>query len=182
MFVHPWYALNVRTNSEQKVQKALEDKGYTVFLPAYLDSRPYSDRIKKVLAALFPGYLFCRFDALVRLPVLKTAGVLSIVSVAGEPSPIAEEQIDAIQRVVDAGLAAEPWPYLQRGDMVCIQFGALAGVEGQIVRVPGGERLVLSIHLLQRSISVEMDRSWIRPTGRRTIPLAIRANNFRTRS
>ena len=34
---------------------------------------------------LFPGYMFCRFDAKKRLPILMTTGVISVVSFGKEP-------------------------------------------------------------------------------------------------
>jgi transcription antitermination factor NusG len=46
---------------------------------------------------------------------------------------------------------------------VRIEFGPLVGLEGQVVFEKSRQRLVLSVHLLQRSVSVEIDRSWVRP-------------------
>ena len=53
-------------------------KDFEAFLPTYSEVRRCSDRLKKVSAALFPGYLFCRLDAEHRLPILTTVGVASI--------------------------------------------------------------------------------------------------------
>ena len=39
----------------------------------------------------------------------------------------------------------------------------LAGVEGILEDVRGKYRLVVSISLLQRAVSAEVDRNWIRP-------------------
>ena len=159
----PWYALKVRTNGESKSNLALITKGYETFLPTYIDVRRYSDRLKKVPAALFPGYLFCRLDVEYRLPVLTTSGVESIVGIGGEPLPIEEEEIRVIRKVVHSGVEAIPWPYLKEGDRVRVQFGSLTGVEGTLIKVRGAARLVISIHFLQRSISFEVDREWVRP-------------------
>jgi transcription antitermination factor NusG len=161
--VFPWYALKVRASGELKVRQALEGKDYTVFLPTYIEGRKYSDRIKNVEAALFPGYLFARLDVNNRLPILQTPGVETIVSFGGEFEPVKEEEVGAIQRVITAGTKAIPWPYLKEGDKVRVQFGSMAGVEGLLVKVKGKDRLVLSVHILQRSISVEIDRAWVRP-------------------
>src|ERR1019366_3563157 len=117
----PWYALKVRPNGESKPQDSLIAKGFETFLPTYIEVRRYSDRLKKVSAALFPGYLFCRFDAEHRLPILCTSGVELIVGVGGEPRPIEEEEIEVIRRVVQSGVAAVPWPYLKEGDPVRVQ-------------------------------------------------------------
>lgn len=159
----PWYALKVRAGAEPRVKTALENKGYDVFLPTWLDHRRYSDRIKKVEAPLFAGYLFCRLDVIHRLPVLTTSWVDSIVGFGGEPCPIDETEIAAIQRVVDSGSSLTPWPYLREGETVRIQFGPFTGLEGYVLRADGKKRLILSVHLLQRSIAVELDRTNVRP-------------------
>jgi hypothetical protein len=44
-----------------------------------------------------------------------------------------------------------------------IERGPLEGVEGILQQVKGKFRLVVSICLLQRSISAEVDREWVRP-------------------
>jgi transcription antitermination factor NusG len=159
----PWFALRVRSRAEQFVGTALSGKGYEVFLPSYLECRRYSSCVKKVDAALFPGYLFCRLDVNRRLPVLSTCGVEHVVSIAGVPHPIEDTEIAAIRRVVESKLATVPWPYLKVGNPVRIEFGPLAGLEGLVVLEKSRDRLVLSVHLLQRSVAVEIDRSWVRP-------------------
>ena len=163
MVTFPWYAVKVRASGEIKVRQALESKDYLVFLPTYLEGRKYSDRIKKVEAALFSGYLFARLDVNNRLPLLQTPGVEGIVRFGDEFEPVKEEEILAIQKLIGSGAKAVPWPYLKAGDRVRVQFGAMEGVEGILIKEKGQDRLVLSVHLLQRSISVEIDRSWIRP-------------------
>ena len=169
----PWYALKVRTGAEARVKTALETKDYHVFLPTWLDCRRYSDRIKKVQAPLFSGYLFCRLNVSDRLPVLTTPWVDSIVGVGGEPRAIEEREISAIQRAVDAGSSLVPWPYLREGESVRIQFGPFKGLEGFVLRADGKERLVLSVHLLQRSIAVEIDRTHVRPQSYRAVPVVV---------
>jgi len=156
---HPWYALKVRARGERKVKQALEQKGCEVFLPMRLECRRYPDRLKKVEIAMFSGYLFCRFDFNRRLPVLLTPGVEYVVTPFGHKQPVEEAEINAIRRAVQSGRDVEPWPYLEAGDQVQIKCGALAGLAGPLVRHRGSERLVLSVHALQRSIAVAIDRS-----------------------
>ncbi len=158
-----WYAFKVHTGGELRLRTSLERKGFRIFLPTYLEVRKYSDRLKKVDAALYPGYLFSRLDAADRLPILTTPGVESVVSIGGVPQPVDDSEIDSILRVIDSGVCAVPWPFLRVGDRVRIIHGALSGVEGFLVRVRDKDRLVLSCNLLQRSIAVEMDRTYIKP-------------------
>ena len=155
-----WYALKVHTRSEHIAAAALRNRGYEPFAPLYQERRKYSDRMKTVETAAFPGYIFCRFSEHKRVPVLSSPAVQSIVGMAGIPTPIAESEIDAIRRAMEAG--GRPVPYLAIGQRVRIEYGALTGVEGILTRKSGENRLTLSIHLLQRSVSVVIDSDQVR--------------------
>jgi hypothetical protein len=56
-----------------------------------------------------------------------------------------------------------PWPFLSVGQRVRIGKGLLAGLEGTLARDPTAWRVVVSIHALQRSIAVQVDRDIICP-------------------
>ena len=90
-----------------------------------------------------------------------TPGVIQIVGVGKAPVPVEEEEIIAIQRAGKSGLSIMPWPYLQVGHVARIENGPLRGMEGIVVKIKSGLKLVLSVNLLQRSVAVEIDRSWI---------------------
>lgn len=160
-----WFAVRVKTTHEKRVASLLDQKGYELFLPLYLDRRRWSDRIKEVEQPLFPGYVFCRFDHRTRLAILKTPGVYRIVSIGSTPAPIEEHEIEAIQRAMQSGLNVRPHPYLAAGQRVRIDGGSLAGVEGLITDVRSRDRLVLSVSLLQRSIALEIDSAWVTPVS-----------------
>src|SRR5437867_5071497 len=157
----PWFAIQVRTCAEKSAVTVLQYKGYECFLPLSMSRRRWSDRIKEFEVPLFSGYLFCRFDVLHRLPILQTPGVLGIVGVAKTPVPVPDEEIAAIQRVVDSGVSAQPWPFLRVGQRVRIEQGPLAGLEGFVVSVRSHCQLVVSVTLLQRSVAVEIEPTWL---------------------
>ncbi len=159
----PWYAVKVRTKAEGLVCASLERKGYECYSPSYIECRNYSDRIRKVQAPLFPGYLFCRLDIAKRLPVLMSEGVLYFVSFGDVPQPVDESELDAVRAALGSGLQVQSWPYLRTGDRVRIEAGSMAGVEGVLLKSQGVDRLIISVHLLQRSLSLQIDRTWIRP-------------------
>jgi transcription antitermination factor NusG len=157
------FAIKVRSRSEDVVSRSLQAKGYKCLLPTYPERRRYADRIKEVQSPLFPGYVFSWFDPQYRLPIITTPLVQEVVSFGRIPCPVNEEEIQAIQKVVDSGFLAKPCPYLRIGQRVRIQEGPLAGVEGVFSREKGDSRLIVSVHLLQRSVSVELDRHSVRP-------------------
>lgn len=165
--VHPWFAVQVRTRWEPTVAGLLQGKGFEHFLPTYTTRRRWSDRIKEAQVPLFPGYVFCRFDPQNRLPILVTPGVIQVVGVARTPVPVAEEEISAIQKVVRSGLHCQPWPFLHVGDCVRIECGPLAGLEGILLSFKGHHRVVVSVSILQRAVSVDVDSAWVNAAGKR---------------
>lgn len=163
---HPWYALQVRPRFEKVVATILKGKGYEEYLPCYKSQRRWSDRSKTIELPLFPGYTFCRVDVRDKLPVLVVPAVMSIVGIAKLPTPIGDEEIDAIKKVVGSGMPCTPWPSVQAGQSVCVVRGPLTGLEGTVFEVRSGVRLILSLPLLQRSISVEIDEGCVQITNR----------------
>jgi len=99
------------------------------------------------------------------MPVLTIPGVVGLVGFGKGPSAIPDKEIEAIRRMVGSGLLVGPWPFLAVGQTVVIERGPLTGVEGMLMEVKKAYRLVVSVHLLQRSVSVEVDRSWLRPVN-----------------
>lgn len=164
----PWYAVHCWLRKESLIAAQLEGQGFECFLPKYKSLREWSDRRKEVERPLFPGYLFCRFDYTQRRPVVVTPGVLQIVGCGRTPMPIEDREIQAIQIAVASGVPGQPWPYLEVGEKVRIHTGALSGLEGILVNFKGHHRVVLSVTLLQRSVALEVDLSWVASLEKRS--------------
>lgn len=163
--IHPWYAVRVRSRFEFVTAAALREKGYEQFLPAYRSRRHWSDRIKEVEIPLFPGYIFCRFNAADPYRVLNSPGVVNIVGAGLKPLPVDEGEVTSIQRICGSGMESRPWPFLQVGRRVRLERGPLTGTEGIVVELKDVCRIVVSLTLLQRSVSAEIEREWIRPAN-----------------
>ncbi len=160
-----WFALQVRTRWESSTSILLEGKGYRTFLPTFKLKKRWSGRIREVNAPLFPGYVFCHFNAHNRLPILVTPGVLAVVGRGRTPIPVEETEITAIQNVVSSGVQTEPWPYLEVGQRVRIESDSLQGLEGILTNLKGRHRIVVSVTLLRRSVALDIDRSCVVPIG-----------------
>src|ERR1700691_1581156 len=161
----PWYALRVRPNYEKPVAAALRGKGFQEFLPLIRSKRQWSDRVKIMDLPLFPGYLFCRLNLEERLPLLTTPGFLYLVGVGKNPEPVDETEIAGIQAVLRSGLTVTPWPNLVVGQKVRLKHGPLRGLEGVLTRIANRHRIYVSVTLLKRSISVEVDPEWVLPVS-----------------
>ena len=168
-----WYALQLRTRWKSSTAALLSGKGYQTFFPTFKTLKRVRGKSCEVNPPLFPGYVFCRFDALKRLPVLLTPGVITVVGRGRIPIPVEDSEIEAIQKVVSVGLQVEPWPYLELGQLVRIDDGALCGVQGILIGFKGARRIVVSVSLLRRSVALEIDRSVVCPIQpARTVPAA----------
>jgi transcription antitermination factor NusG len=170
----PWYVIRLRSNFEKGATASLKDKGYSAFLPSYRTRRKWSDRIKEVEVPLFPGYTFCRFDPRCKLPILMCPGVISILESADGPIPVPEQEIAAVQAMLNSGLPFGACPFLQEGQPVMVERGPLKGTEGVVVRTKGAYRLVVSVFLLQRSIWAEIDRDAVRVLPSAATPVGLR--------
>lgn len=160
-----WFALQVRTRWESSTAVLLSGKGYQAFLPTFKARKRWNGKFREINAPLFPGYVFCQFDAQKRLPILVTPGVLAVVGRGKVPLPVDDGEIAAIQSVVSSGFRAEPWPYLEVGQRIRIESDALSGLEGILISFKGNQRIVVSVTLLRRSVALEIDRSYVKPVG-----------------
>ena len=160
-----WFALRVKSQREKSIAESIGSKGFEEFLPLYQCRRRWSDRMKSMELPLFPGYVFCRIDPLIRLPILTVPGVLHFVGIGRVPAPIDDGEMAAIQRAVRSGLRVEPSAYLDVGQRVRLEEGPLAGLEGILIDIRKHYRVVVSLSLLKRSVAVEIERHWVTPLG-----------------
>jgi transcription antitermination factor NusG len=152
----PWFAVYVKPRHEKSVALILKGKGLDSFLPTY--TRRHCDS-KKFELPLFPGYVFCRLDVSKTLPVMTTPGVFSIVGNGHAPQVIPDTEIEQIRRMLGSGPMPHPWPYISAGQQVLLESGPLRGLEGVVVDASDERWLVVSVHLLRRSVAVKMERA-----------------------
>lgn len=158
----PWYAIWTRSRAEKAVFDQLVRKDIETFLPTVRRISRWKDRRKEIDWPLFPGYCFARFDPRETLPILKCVGVAAIIMADGKPAPIASEEIDAIQRLVSTELKFDPCPFLKEGDLVEVVHGPLKGVVGRLIHKGPQTKLVLSVTMINRAVSVVFDAADVR--------------------
>lgn len=152
-----WYALRTRYQHEKMAAESLVNKRFVTFLPLYQAVRRWKDRTKRLSLPLFPGYLFVRGGLRRWRDVVTTPGIRGLVKVGDQAASVPEAEIEAIRRVVDSPMAAEPCPFIKCGDWVEVKVGPLAGLRGILVRKKNQFRLVLSIEMLGKAVAVEVD-------------------------
>jgi len=165
-----WYAVYTRSRHEKCVSRQLEGMAVATFLPAYESVHRWNDRNAVVSQPIFPGYVFARIGLADRIQVLSVPGVINFVGAPGRPSPIPDEELNALRACWEHRIRMEPHPYLVVGRRVRIRQGLLADMEGILVRKKGQFRLVLSVNLITRSVAVEVDAQGVVPVGGPALP------------
>jgi len=156
-----WFAVRVRSNFEATTSAAFRNRGLESFNPTYGSTRQWSDRVRELELPLFPGYVFCRFTPSKSLLVRSSPGVVHIVSAGHNPIPVDDHEVESVRSICRSGLLVRPAEPVAIGQRVVVVKGPLQGVEGTVVRLKEGQRLIAAISLLQRAVSVELDNAWI---------------------
>ena len=162
-----WFAVQVRPQSERMVSLILRQKGYEEFIPS---SPTTTVERRQLLRPLFPGYVFCKVTTSARGPIVTTPGVVRILGAGATPTPVPEYEIDSLRRLVSSGLPVEAWPRLEPGESVELVGGPLHGCRGIVKTWKSERRLIVSITILQRAVSVEITPESVHraPAGRET--------------
>jgi transcription antitermination factor NusG len=160
-----WFALKVNTRSESLASKALTNRGYETFSPTHPERRRYTDRFKIVDVPVFPGYVLVRWDkGGSRVPILSSPAVQHFVCFGGQPATVPEQVVTDIRRMLTND--ARPVSYPRCGDKVRVETGLLSGVEGMYVRRATRGQLVVSVHLIERSVALYIDEDQVRFCGK----------------
>ena len=158
-----WYAIRTRSRYEKVVRDQLLSQGIEPLLPTVKRLSQWKDRKKEIEVPLFSGYCFVHFAPDHKLAVLKTIGVVDIVSAGHHPEPIADEEIVALRTLMVSVLPYDSHPYLHEGMQVEVIRGPLQGVRGILLRKEKRHRLVVGVRLIQQAAAVEIDAADVAP-------------------
>ena len=163
-----WYAVSTRSRQEKVAASMLENLAIVHFLPLFNEERQWSDRKQMVTLPLFPGYVFVKITRApeLQLRVLKVPGIVDFVGNRKVPLAIPESDIESVRAVVTRGVGCSPHPTLKAGCRVRVVRGALAGVEGTLIRCGAESKLVICVEMIQRSVSVSVAVSDVEPVYR----------------
>jgi transcription antitermination factor NusG len=171
-----WFAVYTTSRHEKRVAWHLQQRGIEHCLPLYRTQHRWKDGRQAMLELpLFPGYVFVRIGAEQRVGVLGIPGIVSIVGTSAHPAPLPDFEVEALRKGLDP-MRAEPHPFISAGERVRIKTGALAGIEGIVVRKKSRYRVVLTLHLLMQSIAIEVEAEDVAPVDT-SFPLTLQATD-----
>jgi len=160
-----WYAVQTAPRHEKKVALELTAKGIECFLPTVSEVRQWSDRRRVIAEPLFAGYVFTWLEpgSPSRIALLRTNGVIGLVGMRGAGTPIPENEIFSIRQLLESRSQFAPHPFLNVGQRVRVRGGSLDGLEGILQSVKGDQSLIVSVELIQRSVSLTISGYVVEP-------------------
>lgn len=155
-----WFAIYVKSRSEKKVLKLLEDIGIESFLPLITRVKQWSDRKKKVEEPLFRSYLFVNIPLNDYYTVLNVNGVVKFITFEKKPVPVPENQIIAIKEYLnDTELHSINYEDFKEGELVRVKTGQMKDLVGRFIKINGKHRVIIDIEAVGQSLAVNVARS-----------------------
>ncbi len=156
-----WIAVYTKPRHEKSVMNELIKKDFEVYLPLLKERRKWSDRKKWVEFPIFKSYLFVFTNLNNFIPVLQTPGIVKVVRFGEKIATLSEKSIEHIRLMIEGGYNPTPTDYFIKGEPVFVKEGPLKGLEGEVIRLDGNDRLILRIDIIQHSISVKINRAFL---------------------
>ena len=155
-----WFAVYVKSRSEKKVFKLLEDIGIESFLPLITRVKQWSDRKKKVDEPLFRSYLFVNIQLTDYYRVLQIPGVVKFITFEKQPVPVPDNQIIAIKEYInDIDLQNINYEDFKEGELVRIKSGQMKDLIGRFIKINGKHRIIVDIEVVGQSLPINIARS-----------------------
>ena len=159
-----WFAVYTKPRKETLAEEHLQRQGYEVYSPCLQQLRRYRGRWRKMIAPLFPRYLFVSLMAGRDnfAPIRSTFGVIDLVRFGNVPKAVPQDLIEAIRahEVQGVRVRCQQW---QPGDSVKIIAGPFAGLNGLFGVESAEERVIILLRLLGRDNKVRVARDAVVP-------------------
>lgn len=160
MSEYNWYALYTKSRSEKKTALELQIKQIEVFLPMIKTIRQWSDRKKMVEVPLINSYLFVKVSEREYYDVLNTPGAVKYISFGGKASPIREDQIDLLKKMIKAEISLEvSHEKIEVGQRIKIIAGPFIGTQAEVVQIKNNTKLIVRFDQLSVSFLAEISKN-----------------------
>jgi transcriptional antiterminator RfaH len=163
-----WFCLRSQPKHEHIAAAHLKKmEAVAVFLPRVRFQRPTRQGLAWVTEALFPSYLFARFDWHTSLRQVQAArGVAGVVHFGTRWPVIEDSIIEDLKQAFGAEELHTISTVLRPGDTVEIAEGAMRGLQAVVSRVlPSRERVAVLLEFLGRQTTIEVPISLVVKEG-----------------
>ena len=157
-----WYCLRSQPKHEHIAAAHLRRMvdSIDVFCPRLRIKRRCRRGAVWFVEAMFPSYLFARYDPVASLHLVRSApGVKSVLQFGPSTVTIRDEIIECLRAEFDQKDMHEVPDAIQPGDEVTITSGPFNGLQASVLRfLPAVDRVQLLLEMLGRTTPVEVAR------------------------
>lgn len=160
-----WYLLYTRPRQEARVAKEMADKNIQIYLPYTTVRRRWTDRIKVLEVPLFPSYVFVHLTNMHEFYYgSNLESACSYVRFGNEVARVSDAAVDAVRTIAKAGDNLEvSSERFTPGQQMTIKEGPLCGLNCEVIQYKGKDKILVRVHMLQRSIMADMPANVLIP-------------------
>lgn len=156
-----WWVAHTKSRFEKAFAWDLRGAGVPYYLPLYQRLTVSGGRKRKVLAPLFPGYVFFCGSADDRYTAMTTNRLCQTIDVPDQ-AQLRQELAD-LQKALEAKAGIDPYPHAAVGRRCRVRCGPFQGLEGVVIQRNGVARLVLEVSILGQGAALEVDTDLVDP-------------------
>jgi transcription antitermination factor NusG len=156
-----WYVMHTKSRAEKALARWLLAASVRFFLPLYKKKALRNGQRRTTYSPLFPGYAFVWGDADARYQALASNQVARCLLVRDQDRLAAD--LAAVYRLMTGELPLTPVQEIPPGSPVEVIDGPFAGMTGRLIRAGAQTRLFVEVQMINQGVSVELDRSAVRP-------------------
>lgn len=151
-----WYVLYVKSHHERKVFDVLNDLSIRAFLPTIQVQSKRTDRKKIIEKLLFPSYVFVKISSSLEFyKTLSINGACMYIRFGMEYAKVSDVEINNIEILLRSNDLTEIETDAENfkvGDFRKISYGALSGLECQVLNISNTNKIIVRIDSLQKNI------------------------------
>jgi len=154
----PLTLLLTRPRHEKKFLETLEASEVPCYLPLYTKVVKYKKGRVERRMPLFMNYVFCHGEHLINVhPRVRDAFLISMIRVPpGVEADFIQEML-VVRAMLATRAPMEACDELLEGQKVRVKTGLLKDLEGYVEKKLGITRFVINVHMLGRSVRMEVD-------------------------
>lgn len=153
-----WYCVRSKPKKERMAAENLASlHGLEVFCPQIRFQRKTVRGSVWFQEAMFPGYLFARFDLFeMKRAVAYASGVLNIPVFDGKTVPVPDSVIQSLKRDLDGQGCVDAVAPLEVGEETTVLEGSMRGLKVKVIKLmPAQERVGVLMEMLGTLVEAE---------------------------
>jgi transcriptional antiterminator RfaH len=158
-----WWLAHTRPRQEKALARDLSAARLSFYLPCTSHRTRVRGRVLTSYRPLFSGYVFVRVSADERPGVYVGNRVARLAPVGDQDRLWAD--LAGVRRLLDLGQPVTAEDDLGPGTPVAVRCGPLAGLTGTVIRAGSGHKFVVRVNLIQKGVSVVVDRTTLGKLG-----------------